>query len=143
MKRSRSSWIASLFIALLLGLPALLLSGCLPRSVGSVAGVYARSYEGVSETLTLWEDGTFRQDLQYPDGSKWPVDSLWTLKGSMVTLQYYYEGYSIEKNGATYPPTKVAGCYLEVGIDQLYCEAEPSFVRIGRRQAAARNTQEE
>lgn len=95
--------------ALLWVVAILILAGlwfsCKPASKDRLVGVYTRNYEGVSETLAISADGTFKQHVVYPDGKTWTVSDSWLQLSRGLQLETFYRTFDVEKRVIVSPPT--------------------------------------
>ena len=78
--------------------------GCRPPTQAEVVGTYTRSYRGVSDTLLLNPDGTFRQNVIYTNGGTWSTSGSWKLKYRALQLDRYYMTFDDEKGTIITPP---------------------------------------
>lgn len=81
-----------------------LIFGCKPTNKSDLVGVYARNYLGVNETITINSNGTFKQNITYPDGQTWTLDDVWSQLPRGVQLERFYRTFDIEKNAIITPP---------------------------------------
>jgi len=107
----------------------LLSPGCKPASKSDVAGVYLRAGSGISDTLILKIDGTFKQTVTYTNGNNWSRDGSWEVKWQVAQLDDWYEAFDFEHKRLILPPT-LGGCNLLIERGRLVkSEYEPKYIK--------------
>ena len=128
------TYISSKFLAsLLAAVFGILLSGCGPDSPNGgnpIDGKYVRVRFGVSDTIVINADGSFRQDVTYTNGSAWSTNGTWQVNNRAVSLFGSYQSYDGEKQAVIIPPREIGGRIFVIEKDTLFGqEVEPPWIR--------------
>jgi len=108
-----------------------LLSGCGPQR-GEVAGSYAGTLGGATESLVLHTNGTFSQSLTLASGQKTNSSGTWRLDYKAVKLDGYLLFYDGMKNGALVEPTRVHGMIYVWGAKMLIRDWDSGYYTLKR-----------
>jgi len=120
---------ASLFAAFY----GILLSGCgpdAPNGGNPIDGKYVRVRSGVSDTIVINGDGSFRQDVTYTNGGAWTKTGTWQVNCRAVHLFDCYQSFDGEKQAIIIPPRMIGNYTFVMNKNTLYGqELEPPWIR--------------
>src|SRR5438045_4073415 len=74
----------------------IVLAGCKPITSVDISGVYARSSNGVIDTIVLATNGTFHQTITYTNGGQWTNSGSWAFDYDVVKFDVFYSAFDVD-----------------------------------------------
>jgi hypothetical protein len=107
-----------------------LLFGCSPPNQSQIAGSYVRYNQGVTDTILLDGNGTFKQDIIYTNGGSWSSIGSWKIINRVIRLDKCYLTFDDEKQSIIIPPQIVYMCTFSFDSEKLIrTELQPPWVK--------------
>ena len=105
------------------------IAGCSRNRSNEICGTYSFFNDGVTDTLTLYTNGTFLQIVNYTNGQNWTLNGSWELHSENIQFDKFFSVFDLDPiKGKIIMVTPPVRCSLEnLWVEKGRLLKDPAF----------------